>query len=100
MRGAAQVMLDADERVLSDVMWTVLAELGIYRGPVVARNTSESDFRVTDLTSKAKPMSVYLVVLPDDIELTDDLAAAELERMATLVDLGARKKLVRASRSD
>jgi type IV secretion system protein VirD4 len=38
--------------------------------PVVARNTSKSDFRITDLMNLEHPVSLYLVVPPSDLART------------------------------
>mgnify|MGYP001241982896 CR=1 FL=1 len=44
--------------------------LGLYRDPVIARNTSASDFRITDLMNADAPVSLYLVVPPSDLART------------------------------
>ena len=40
--------------------------LGLYVDPIVARNTSTSDFRILDLMQAEHPMSLYLVVSDSD----------------------------------
>ncbi|MGH7436817.1 MAG: type IV secretory system conjugative DNA transfer family protein, partial [Polyangiaceae bacterium] len=55
---------------LSGVFSTAMACLGLYRDPVVARNTAESDFRIADLMNADAPVSLYLVVPPSDLART------------------------------
>ena len=50
VRGAARVMKDMHDEVRSDVMATVLSELGVYRNPLVGRATAAGDFRLSDLS--------------------------------------------------
>lgn len=64
---AAREMLNKSENELSGVLSTAMSFLGLYRDPIVARNTSECDFRVEDLMNAEKPVSLYLVVPPSDI---------------------------------
>jgi type IV secretion system protein VirD4 len=67
---AAREMLSKSENELSGVLSTALACLGLYRDPVVARNTSASDFRIADLMNADAPVSLYLVVPPSDLART------------------------------
>ncbi len=67
---AAREMLNKSENELSGVFSTAMACLGLYRDPVIARNTSKSDFRITDLMNLEHPVSLYLVVPPSDLART------------------------------
>jgi type IV secretion system protein VirD4 len=67
---AAREMMNKSENELSGVFSTAMSCLGLYRDPVVARNTSESDFRITDLMNADAPVSLYLVVPPSDLART------------------------------
>jgi type IV secretion system protein VirD4 len=64
---AAREMLNKSDNELSGVFSTAMACLGLYRDPVVARNTAESDFRIADLMNADAPVSLYLVVPPSDL---------------------------------
>ena len=64
VRGQARVMKDRAEKERSGVLNTVVAKLGGFDDPLVARNTSASDFKLTDLVDRAAPATVYLVVSP------------------------------------
>jgi type IV secretion system protein VirD4 len=66
----AREMLNKSENELSGVYSTAMACLGLYRDPVIARNTAESDFRIADLVSADAPVSLYLVVPPSDLTRT------------------------------
>jgi len=63
---AAQAMLNKSPEERSGILSTALAFLGLYSDPIVARNTSTSDFRIADLMQGAHPMSLYLVVPDSD----------------------------------
>jgi type IV secretion system protein VirD4 len=67
---AAREMLNKSDNELSGVFSTAMACLGLYRDPVVARNTAESDFRIADLMNGDAPASLYLVVPPSDLART------------------------------
>lgn len=64
---AARDMLNKSENERSGVLSTAMSFLALYRDPVVARNTADSDFRITDLMQADKPVSLYLVIPPSDI---------------------------------
>ena len=66
----AREMLNKSDNELSGVYSTAMAALGLYRDPVIARSTSESDFRIADLVGAATPVSLYLVVPPSDLTRT------------------------------
>ena len=67
---AAREMLNKSDNELSGVISTAMACLGLYRDPVVARNTAASDFRIADLMNAAAPVSLYLVVPRSDLART------------------------------
>lgn len=70
---AAREMLNKSDNELSGVFSTAMACLGLYRDPIVARNTAVSDFRITDLMQAEHPVSLYLVVPPSDLARTRPL---------------------------
>jgi type IV secretion system protein VirD4 len=59
-------MLDRPEEEAGSVLSTAKSYLSLYRDPVVARNVSESQFRVRDLMHHADPVSLYIVTQPND----------------------------------
>jgi type IV secretion system protein VirD4 len=67
---AAREMLNKSDNELSGVVSTAMACLGLYRDPVIARSTSQSDFRIADLMNGDAPASLYLVVPPSDLART------------------------------
>src|SRR5450432_2105548 len=67
---AAREMLNKSDNELSGVFSTAMSCLGLYRDPVIARNTAESDFRIADLMNADAPVSLYLVVPPSDLSRT------------------------------
>jgi type IV secretion system protein VirD4 len=62
----AQEMLDKESKELSGVLSTAKTALALYSDPLVARNTSASDFTIDDLVNFGRPISLYLVVPPSD----------------------------------
>ena len=62
----AQEMLDKEDKDFSGVLSTAKTALTLFSDPLVARNTSASDFHILDLVSHESPLSLYLVVPPSD----------------------------------
>ena len=61
-------MLDKPEGEGGSVISTAKTELSLYRDPVVAANTSFSNFKVRDLMNHDKPVTLYIVTQPKDIQ--------------------------------
>jgi type IV secretion system protein VirD4 len=59
-------MLDTEDRERSGILSTAKTNLAVYSDPLIAGNTSTSDFRVQDLVNGERPVSLYLVVPPSD----------------------------------
>jgi type IV secretion system protein VirD4 len=59
-------MLDKEERDFGGVLSTAKTALTLYSDPLVAQNTSASDFTIADLVNYNRPISLYLVVPPSD----------------------------------
>ncbi|HXQ29450.1 MAG TPA: IncP-type conjugal transfer protein TraG [Gemmatimonadales bacterium] len=66
IQSVAREMLNKDSRELSAVVSTAMSYLGLYRDPLVAANTADSDFSILDLLESDYPVSLYLVVPPSD----------------------------------
>jgi type IV secretion system protein VirD4 len=66
VREKAQEMLDKEEKDFSGVLSTAKTALTLFSDPLVARNTSASDFHILDLVNHESPISLYLVVPPSD----------------------------------
>lgn len=64
----ARAMLNKAEEEMSSVVSTALANLSLYRDPIVARRTASSDFRIEDLMQHDKPLSLYIVDRPSDAD--------------------------------
>src|SRR5437016_10300256 len=61
-----QEMLDKEDRDFGGVLSTAKTALTLYSDPLVAPNTSASDFTIADLVIYERPISLYLVVPPSD----------------------------------
>ena len=66
VREKAQEMLQKEERDFGSVLSTAKTALAVFSDPLVARNTSASDFRIDDLVNSERPVSLYLVVPNSD----------------------------------
>lgn len=64
---AARDMLNKSENERSGVLSTAMSFLSLYRDPIIAANTRNSDFRIIDLMQSDMPISLYLVIPPSDI---------------------------------
>jgi type IV secretion system protein VirD4 len=66
VREKVREMLDKEEKDFSGVLSTAKTALTLYSDPLVARNTSASDFTINELVNHIHPVSLYLVVPPSD----------------------------------
>lgn len=91
----------ADDR--SSVVSTVMGYLSIFRDPLLANCTSESDFAIEDLMMAEKPKTLYLVVSASDIDRVKPLTRIILNLIcrrlcepAELANIEKRHKLLLA----
>ncbi|MEO3431885.1 conjugal transfer protein TraG [Inquilinus sp. CAU 1745] len=78
---AARELLNKSENERSGVLSTAMSFLGLYRDPVVAKVTSRCDWRIDDLVSSERPVTLYLVVPPSDISRTKPLVRLVLNQI-------------------
>lgn len=91
---AARELLNKSENERSGVLSTAMSFLGLYRDPVVAKVTSRCDWRIDDLVSADRPVTLYLVVPPSDISRTKPLIRLVLNQIGRRLteDLHADRK--------
>jgi type IV secretion system protein VirD4 len=70
---AARELLNKSGNERSGVLSTAMSFLGLYRDPVVAEVTRRCDWRIGDIVAGERPMTLYLVVPPSDINRTKPL---------------------------
>ena len=70
---SARELLNKSDNERSGVLSTAMSFLGLYRDPVVAKVTARCDWRIADLVAADRPVSLYLVVPPSDINRTKPL---------------------------
>ena len=70
---AARELLNKSNNERSGVLSTAMSFLGLYRDPVIAKVTRRCDWRITDMVDGKRPVTVYLVVPPSDINRTKPL---------------------------
>jgi type IV secretion system protein VirD4 len=87
---AARELLNKSENERSGVLSTAMSFLGLYRDPVIAQVTRQSDWRISDLVEGRQPASLYLVVPPSDISRTKPLIRLILNQIGRRLteDLG------------
>jgi len=90
---AARELLNKSENERSGVLSTAMSFLGLYRDPVIAQVTRQSDWRISDLVEGRQPASLYLVVPPSDIGRTKPLIRLILNQIGRRLteDLDAQK---------
>lgn len=65
---AAREAANKAEAELSGVVSTVGSNLGLYSDPLIAENIKCSEFKIKDLMNHEKPVSLYLVIKPTDMD--------------------------------
>jgi len=70
---AARELLNKSDNERSGVLSTAMSFLGLYRDPVVAEVTRRCDWRISDIVGGRRPVTLYLVVPPSDINRTKPL---------------------------
>ncbi len=65
---AAREAANKAEAELSGVVSTVGSNLGLYSDPLIAENIKCSEFKIKDLMNYDKPVSLYLVIKPTDMD--------------------------------
>ena len=78
---AARELLNKSDNERSGVLSTAMSFLGLYRDPVVATVTRRCDWRIEDIVSSARPVSLYFVVPPSDISRTKPLIRLMLNQI-------------------
>ena len=63
---AARSFLNKSENERSGVQSTAMSYLTVYDDPIVAMNTAVSEFRIKDLMRSETPVSLYIVIAPND----------------------------------
>lgn len=61
-----RTMSDTPEQERGSIISTAKSFLSLYRDPIVAENTEESDFNIIDIMNSENPISLYLVTQPPD----------------------------------
>jgi len=77
----ARELLNKSENELSGVLSTAMSFLGLYRDPIISRNTAVSDFTIVDLMNAKNPVSLYIVVPPSDADRTRPLIRLMLNQI-------------------
>ncbi len=88
----ARQLLDMAEAERSGVVSTALGYLALYRDPVLARATEVSDFAIEDIITGARPVSLYLVIPPEEISRLKALLRLVLNQiLKRLTEIASRQ---------
>ena len=82
---AARDMLNKDPKEAAGVLSTATRFLTLFRDPIVARNIAGSDFTINDLMNDEKPVSLYLVVPPSDIDRVKPLTRLMISQILRIL---------------
>ncbi len=66
IRSISRSMLNKATAELSGVIGSANEALNLYIDPIIANNISTSDFKITDLMNKDRPVTLYMVIPPSD----------------------------------
>jgi type IV secretion system protein VirD4 len=89
---SARQMLDMAEGERSGVVSTALGCLALYRDPVLAEATGASDFAIEDLVAGPRPVSLYLIVPPEEMSRLKALLRLIINQMLKrLTEVAARE---------
>src|SRR5262249_16422746 len=95
---AAESYLAGEERMRSGIKATAESFFGIFADPLIAANTSASDFRVGDLMCAERPATLFLQPPPSDATRLMPLMRLVLNQITRslmeeqTLDAGGRKK--------
>ena len=81
VRQIFQAMIDKPDKEFGSILSTLDTALIIYRNPVLVENTSTSDLVMKDLMDCEKPISLYLVFGPGEIDVVRPLCRVIVEMM-------------------
>lgn len=96
---AGQHMKDRPDEEAGSVLSTATSFLSLYSDPVVAENTSHSDFRIKQIMNSDKPVSLYLVTEPTDKDRLSPLVKLFISLILTLCASDMEFKKGRSVRS-
>ncbi len=96
---AARELFNKSDNERSGVLSTAMSFLGLYRDPVVAEVTRRCDWRIADLVGGKRPVTLYLVVPPSDINRTKPLIRLILNQVGRRLteDLKAKARAASAA---
>ncbi len=97
LQTAADMYKKAD-RELASIISTASAAFNLFLDPIVAKNTRKSDFKIDQLRNHDKPLSLYIVTRPNDIDrlkpLTRMLFTLFLKRSTETLDKPKQRLLM------
>lgn len=76
-----QSMVDKPDKEFGSILSTLDTVLNTYRDPIISYNMRKSDFVMSDLMNNDKPVSLYLVFPPSDIDRVKPLFRVIVEML-------------------
>ena len=83
----ARGLINLAERTRGDILQTINNALSLYIDPVIENNIQSSDFKLDDLMNGDKPVTLYIVIDPDNID--------RMKPMFRILMLQILKKLIK-----
>ena len=77
-------MKDRPNEEAGSVLSTATSFLSLYTDPIIAENTSCSDFRIKQIMNSDKPVALYLVTEPTDKDRLSPLVKLFISLVLTL----------------
>ncbi len=78
----ARELLNKSDNERSGVLSTAMSFVSLYRDPTIADITHSCDWRIADLMTAKKPVSLYLIIPPSDISRTKPLIRLILNQLS------------------
>ncbi len=78
----ARELLNKSDNERSGVLSTAMSFVSLYRDPTIANITHSCDWRIADLMTAKKPVSLYLIIPPSDISRTKPLIRLILNQLS------------------
>lgn len=92
LNDSATSFLEQDDKVRGGWVASALSYLSLWKDPIVAANTSTSDFRLRDVQYARRPMSIYLVIPPGDIERLSPLVRLFFQQLTDVLTVQLNEK--------
>ncbi len=85
LNDSATSFLEQDDKVKGGWVASAMGYLSLWKDPLVAATTSTSDFRLRDIQFARRPMSVFLVIPPGDLDRLSPLVRLFFQQLTDVL---------------